>query len=270
MIFYIKIKYSSVFYIKIKYSSVFYIKIKYSLKINMNEHYLTDNIVIKNNKTFYQDKQVKLHNWHIKLEELGWEKLNKKWIKKLNRLHNPYPNNSLFGSLECGDDGDCLFHCISYALNTNCEEFYDSSDIRRIVAESITKDQFDNIISCYRCMKDLDDFDESWDPYEIDTLEKFKEEICKTGHSYWGDHLLLQLIMDVFDINIYILSQNEILNIYEPYPTASLYDRYRNTIVLIHENNLHFKLLGHFDDIMVSYFDHNILPLEIKRMFKIK
>ena len=100
--------------------------------------------------------------------------------KKLNKLYNPYPNNSLFGSLECGDDGDCLFHCISYALNTKCKEFYDSGDIRRLVAESITKEQFDNIISCYRCMKDLDDFDESWDPYEIDTLEKFKEELCKT------------------------------------------------------------------------------------------
>ena len=40
-----------------------------------------------------------------------------------------------------------------------------------------SQQQFDNIISCYRCMKDLDDFDESWDPYEIDTLEKFKEAL---------------------------------------------------------------------------------------------
>ena len=34
---------------------------------------------------------------------------------------------------------------------------------RRLVAESITVEQFNNIISCYRYMKDLDDFDESWD-----------------------------------------------------------------------------------------------------------
>jgi len=233
----------------------------------MNENYLSDNIVIKSNITFYKNNQVKRHNWHIRLSELGWEKLNKQWIKKLNKLHNPYPNNSLFGSLECGDDGDCLFHCISYSLNTNCDEFYDSSDIRRLVAESLTKKQFDNIISCYRCMKDLDDFDESWNPYEIDTLEKFKEELCKSGHSYWGDHLLIQLIMEVFNINIYILTQNEILDIYEPYPIGNIYDSKKNTIFLIHENNLHFKLLGHFDDIMVTNFNNNNIPLELKRLF---
>jgi hypothetical protein len=236
----------------------------------MDEIYLTENIVTKDNKTYYQDELVKNHNWHIKLEELGWQKLTKQWIKQLNRLYNPYPNNSLFGSLECGDDGDCLFHCISYALNTKYEDFYDSVDIRQMVANSITETQFENIISCYRCMKDLDDFDESWNPYEIDTLDKFKEEICKSGHSYWGDHLILQLVMETFSINVFILSQNAQLNIYEPYPTASLYDMNRNTIVLIHENNLHFKLLGHFDDIMITYFDHNTLPLEIKRLFKIK
>ena len=234
------------------------------------EEYLTEDIVVKDGYIYHKDKLVKRHNWHLILEEIGWEKLNRQWITKLNKLHNPYPNNSLFGCLECGDDGDCLFHCISYSLNTKCEEFYDSCDIRRLVAESITNDQFDNIISCYRCMKDLDDFDESWDPYEIDTLEKFKEELCKTGHSYWGDHLLLQLIMDVFNINIYILSQNEILDIYEPYPIGNLYDSRKNTIFLIHENNLHFKLLGHFDDIMMTYFNHNNIPLELKKMFNLK
>lgn len=236
----------------------------------MEENYLSDNIVIKGSKTFYKDTQVKRHNWQIKLSEVGWTKLHKKWIKKLNLLYNPYPNNSLFGALECGDDGDCLFHCISYALNTKGEEYYDSSDIRRLVAGSITKEQFDNIITCYRCMKDTDDFYESWDPYEIDTIEKFKEELCKSGHSYWGDHLLLQLIMDVFNVNIYILSQNIILDIYEPYPIGNFYDNRKNTIFLIHENNEHFKLLGHFDDIMMTYFNHDSIPLEMKKMFNLK
>ena len=50
------------------------------------KYYLSDNIVIKSNKIFYRDKEVKKHNWHIKLSELGWEKLNKVWIRKLNRL----------------------------------------------------------------------------------------------------------------------------------------------------------------------------------------
>ena len=76
--------------------------------------------------------------------------------------------------------------------------------------------------------------------------------------------------MDVFDVNIYILSQNEILDIYEPYPICNLYDCRKNTIFLIHENNAHFKLLGHFDDIMMTYFNHNNIPLELKKMFNLK
>ena len=43
----------------------------------MDKYYLSDNIVLKENKTYYQDKQIKRHNWHIKLSELGWEKLHK-------------------------------------------------------------------------------------------------------------------------------------------------------------------------------------------------
>lgn len=236
----------------------------------MNENYLSENIVIKEGHMYYQEKIIKRHNWHIKLEELGWSKLHKQWIKKLNKLHNPYPNNSLFGALECGDNGDCLFHCISYALNTVCDEFYDSQDIRQKIAESITQEQFNNIITCYRSMKDLNDFDESWDPYEIDTLDKFKKELCKTGHNYWGDHFLIQLIMETFKINILILTQDEFTDTYESYPLAYPYDKSRNTIVLLHENSAHFKLIGRFDDVMIFNFTHEMIPLEIKRLFKIK
>ena len=37
----------------------------------MNEHYLTEDIVIKDGQTYYKDKIIKKHNWHLKLEELG-------------------------------------------------------------------------------------------------------------------------------------------------------------------------------------------------------
>ena len=78
------------------------------------------------------------------------------------------------------------------------------------------------------------------------------------------------IIMDVFSVNIYILTQNEILDIYEPYPIGNFYDSRKNTIFLIHENNAHFKLLGHFDDIMITYFNHNNVPQEMKMMFNLK
>jgi len=236
----------------------------------MTEHYLSENIVIKEGQTFYQDKLVRRHNWHIKLEELGWEKLHKQWIKKLNKYRNPcnlgQPNNSLFGALECGDDGDCLFHCIATALNSLNESFYDSSDIRKLVAESITQEQFDDMIICYRSMKDLDDFDESWDPYEVTTLDNFRNQLMISGHNYWCDHLILQLVIQVFNLNIFILSQNEWTNTYEPYPMATKYDSSRNTIIVLHENGSHFKLIGHFQELMKTYFNHSNLPSEVKQL----
>jgi len=239
------------------------------------EHYLSEDIVIKDGLTYYKDKLIKKHNWHLKLVELGWEKLHRVWITKLNTFHNPYPNNSLFGALECGDDGDCLFHCIAYALNTHNSHnthntLYDSCDIRTLVANSITQDQFDDIITCYRSMKDLDDFDESWDPYEIDTLELFKEQVKESGHSYWGDHLLLQLLIQVCNVNIFILTQNEWTQTYEPYSLLDTYDKTLGSIVLLYENDAHFKLVGHFQNSMKVYFTDEILPLEIKRLFKLK
>jgi len=237
----------------------------------MEEQYLTEDIVIKDGFTYYKDKLIKRHNWHLHLKDIGWEKLHRNWITKLNTFHNPYPNNSLFGSLECGDDGDCLFHCISYSLNTtDSGTFYDSTDIRILVANSITQDQFDNMITCYRSMKDIDDFDESWDPYEIDTLELFKEQVKKSGHAYWGDHLLLQLIIQVCTINIFILTQNELTQTYETYPLCNSYDKTKGSIILLHENEGHFKLVGHFHNIMKVYFTDETLPLEIKRLFKLK
>jgi len=235
----------------------------------MDEQYLSEDIIIRSGYTYYQDKLIKRHNWHLKLEDLGWSKLSKEWIHSLNKLHNPYPNNSLFGCLECGDDGDCLFHCVATSLNTVHDNFYDSSDIRRLVADSISHEQFDNIIICYRSMKDLDDFDETWDPYEIDTLDKFRRQLMEPGHSYWGDHLIIQLITQVFNLNLFILTQNEWMDVYKEYPLATKYDSSKNTLILLHENNTHFKLIGHFQNVMITHFSHETLPLEIKKLYHI-
>jgi hypothetical protein len=237
------------------------------------ENYLSDDIVIKDGHMYHENKIIKKHNWHLKLEELGWKKLHKQWISKLNKLHNPYPTNSLFGSLECGSDGDCLFHCIAYALNSQLDTFYDtfydSTDIRKRVSDSVSEDQFNDIITCYRSMKDLDDFDESWDPYSIETLDEFKEQLNESGHHFWGDHISLQLICQTFDINIFILSQNEWTSTYEIYPFAHTYDKSKKTIIVLHENEIHFTLVGHFQGNMLTYFTHDNLPLEIQKLYNL-
>jgi hypothetical protein len=241
--------------------------------------YLSEDIVIKDSLCYYKDKLIKNHNWHHILDELGWSKLHRQWITKLNKCQSaaasirdssPYPTNSLFGSLECGGNGDCLFHCIAYSLNSVSDEFYDYNDIRVGIADSITECQFNDIISCYRSMKDIDDFNESWDPYEITTLELFKQQVKEPGNAYWGDHLIIQLLTHVYNINIFILSQNELLHTFEPYLLCQTYDKTYNTILLLHENDSHFKLVGHFMGMMHVNFTDKTLPLEIIRLFNLK
>jgi len=118
-------------------------------------------------------------------------------------------------------------------------------------------------------MKDLDDFDESWDPYEVNTLDNFKDQLMTSGHNYWCDHLILQLVIQVFNLNIFILSQNEWTDTYEPYPLATKYDSSKNTIIVLHENDSHFKLIGHFQGLIKTYFNHINLPLEVKRLYNV-
>ena len=239
----------------------------------MEDIYLTDCIFQRDNQLFIESekscKEIKKHNWHHHLSILGWEKLDKQWITKLNKLNpNPY-NNSLFGQLECGNDGDCLFHCMAGALMSINHDYYSSEDIRRFIAESITEEQFTNIISNYRCMKDVDDFDENWNPYDIKSLDDFKNELMKPGHNYWGDHLIIQLLMDTLQVNIFILTSNELTDTYDKYPLLFTYDSSKNTIIVVHENECHFKLLGHYQGIMRTYFTHENLPIEIKTLFNV-
>jgi len=119
-------------------------------------------------------------------------------------------------------------------------------------------------------MKDLNDFDEIWDPYTINSLEGFKNQVMTSGNEYWGDYLMIQLITQVFQINLFILTQNDLTDVYEPYPLAMHYNYDYPTIVLIHENESHFKLLGHFQGIMITYFVNESLPIEIRKLFNLK
>ena len=74
----------------------------------MDKYYYTDTIYQHDSNIFYEKqniiKKVKTYNWHKILNEYGWEKLNLKWIKKLNYFLVKVPKNSLFGVLDCGGD----------------------------------------------------------------------------------------------------------------------------------------------------------------------
>ena len=60
--------------------------------------YLNENIYSENHIFYYEEeaKIIKIteRNWHNYLCEYGWEKINKKWIVKLNKLSNVKKKNS--------------------------------------------------------------------------------------------------------------------------------------------------------------------------------
>jgi len=240
----------------------------------MNVYYLSENIYLQDNILYKNKKIIKKYNWHRNLNELGWTKLPLQLIKKLNTYSDIKYKNSQYGMLDCGQDGSCFFHCIAYALNTNeiykDEPYvYNSHDLRNILANYITEKLFNQIIEIYKILKDNDELCDTWNPYNI-KIKEFKNLITDEKNIFWGDHILIGLLMKVLNINIIIFNCNEFKNQYNIYNTMEKYDSGKKTILLIYENESHFKLLGHFqENNMITYFYHRNLPEEIKKIMKI-
>ncbi len=237
-------------------------------------HYLHDSIIYDTEKniTYLNNKRktkVSINNWHNYLDIIGWNKLNLGFIKLLNRNSEKRYKNSPYGVLDCGGDGDCLFHCISYSLSSELKEYYDFKDIRDMIAESIDDAIFKDIIETYKILQDSGDFDEDWNPYEIKCKEDFKDIIKEGGNNYWGDHILFQLIIRALKINILLLRINNINEDYGIYPTYQEYNPLQKTMILLYEDNIHFKLIGFFKNKMITLFKDEDIPIEIKRIYSI-
>lgn len=235
--------------------------------------YLTDNISIDNKKYYYEDnsgnkKLIKNNNWHHLLKDYGWEKLNKQWVIKLNKLSEKKEKNSLYGCLDCGGNGDCMFSCISYSINSEnfTTQIYDSQNLRLELSESITTDIFNEIIEIYKISNLCGEFNEDWDPNTI-TIDDFKEKIRLGGNSYWGDFLLLNLLKDLLNVNFIVLNSDDEENQYHNYPLFYDYNENIKTIILLYENKCHFKLIGNFKDhSMNCIFTKETIPPEILKL----
>tara|TARA_B100000131_G_scaffold47267_1_gene41901 strand:+ start:138 stop:926 length:789 start_codon:yes stop_codon:yes gene_type:complete len=225
---------------------------------------------------------VKKRNWHIALEEYGWEKLPKKWITKLNKLSPKIEKNSLYGVMDVESDGDCFFHCIAKALNEKYDtaenvddvdgvkETLTSDDIRGFISYAITEDQFETMINYYRIMKDANDFDENWDPHEVETIDDFRDILETAGNLYWGDYMLLQVLINALRLNIFIMTHNSEPEECSIYNTLNDYNEDYDSVFLLFVDECHFKLIGHFNDSkMISYFKDKIIPSELLKLFSI-
>ena len=110
------------------------------------------------------------------------------------------------------------------------------------------------------------DFNEEWNPHTI-TFEEFKKKISEGGNEYWGDFLLLNLLKEILNINFIVLYSNDIVNNYYNYPLFYEYDNNNKTIILLYENEEHFKLVGNFQDgNMIYLFTHETIPNEILKV----
>lgn len=237
-------------------------------------HYLHDSILYDTEKniTYLNNKRktkININNWHNYLDIIGWNKLSLGFIKFLNRNSEKRYKNSPYGIIDCGGDGDCLFHCISYALSSELIEYFDFRDIRDKIAESIDDNIFKDIIETYKILQDSEDFDEGWDPHEIKCKEEFQDIIKEGGNNYWGDHILFQLIIRALKLNILLLRTNNMNEDFGIYPTYQEYNPSQKTIILLYEDNIHFKLIGFFKNKMITLFKDEDIPIEIKRIYSI-
>lgn len=239
----------------------------------MDKYYFTDTIYLKDSQLYYEDKKtnkkVTKYNWHNLLSDWGWEKLNIRWIKKLNNYLKEAPKNSQFGVLDCGGDGDCLFHCLSYALKSktifDLNKHFEVQDLRKMVSDSIDYEKYQEIINIYKILADSNDFEEFWDPHTIE-YEEFKDIIIEGGDSYWGDNILINILKEKLDINIIILNSNSLTNQYNYYPLMYDFDENLDTVILSYEDEIHFKLIGYFNGKMITCFDKTNVPIEIFKM----
>ena len=247
-------------------------------------YYLTDSVFINNGETFYENgnkiKKITKNNWHNYLDDYGWCKLVLGWKKRLKEGNK----NSCFGLLECGSDGDCLFHVLCEALNS---EYilklrlpkYNVKMLRNMVANEINKDNYELILETYKLDYDENQFNFSgeWNPHLIKSMTQFKKELVKGGHNFWGDHILLQLLQKKMKINIIILNSdnnkdtNNINERFTIHPLASLdLDENEKTIIIYYLDQYHFQLVGYFDgNIMKTLFYKDDLPSIIKTTYNL-
>lgn len=241
-----------------------------------NKIYLTDKIFLYDNKTYYEleDKYLKLNdsNWSKYLKDYGWKKIDLGWRKRIIDLNGN--KKCKYGILDCGAKGNCLFHCISEALNDNSNPekcIYDIKTIRNIAADEINNDNFNIILETYKLEQENDEFIGEWDPTNIKSIKDLKEEIMKCGDSFWGDHIILQLLQEALKFNVVILNSGS--SFYNNYTIKSIGSdifKYKKTIILYYTEGLHFELLGYFDNNKMNVlFDSINIPNEINQFYKI-
>ena len=251
----------------------------------MSKIYLTPNLYLFNNKSYYEYEyesdnsddflvtkcKTNNKNWHNHYNDYGYCKLDLGWRK---RLKSNKSNNSLWGCLDCGAGGDCLFLVIEEGFKDFSrpdEEYFSVENLRFLVSNEIDKNNFPLIIETYKLEKENDEFNGFWDPDEIENIEDLKEKIREKGNSFWGDHIIIQLLEKALNINIIIMnSENDYYENkqFSIQSTGTEFIKDRRTIIIYYCLNCHFQLIGYFNGNRIqTLFSYEELPDEIKNVY---
>ena len=240
--------------------------------------YVTSELFYYNQQMYYliDQKPIKLtkQNWHQYLKEYGWELMNEGWITRLGNKH--------YGILDCGADGNCLFHCVSEALNKsyNPDKFiFDFQDMRKKASEQVTEDNFDVILANYKAMQYIGEFEGGWDPSTVRTVDELKRIIEISEDHFWGDHIIIQLLQKSLNVNIILLNNDkeflwsEETNLsaeerFNIHPLAHNINEHPLSILLYYIDGIHFQLVGYFNGKFIqTIFKTDKLPSEFMAIY---
>ena len=240
------------------------------------ELYITSNLYLRNHSLYYEtdsSKIIKLNrsNWHKYLNEYEYEKLSLGWKRRLKSKLSP--KNSLWGIKDCGGEGDCLFLCIEEALKNFMEiddDSYSVENLRYLAAKQITDHNFTLILETYKAEVETEEFDGEWDPNSIKSKEDLQKEMMKCGNSFWGDHIIIQLLAEALEVNFIILNdENEFATQNFRLQRIGIeLNKSRKTIFLSYYSNVHYQLVGYFNgDFMQTVFNFNEIPPEMIQVY---
>ncbi len=211
---------------------------------------------------------VSKRNWHKFL--FDWSKLPRKWVSRLKNT-TIQERNSPWGLKDCGGGGDCLFHCVSEALNDKFGMTTNYKTIRKICASGINESNFDFILTTYKLEKENNEFHGHWDPNTIKTIKDLQNIIKTPGNTYWGDNISISLMENVLKMHFLVFQTIDTKYGYQisPYLMGTEY-KYSNFILIHNRTNIHFQLIGLVYKRKMNVI-HSIenLPQHIKTMFNI-
>ena len=241
------------------------------------EIYISPNLYYVNDKLFFKNNNNKIKvnssNWHKYLDEYGYYKLDLGWKKRLKSKYK----NSLWGVMDCGSEGDCLFLCIEEAFKNiynPLNDDYSIENLREIASNEINQNNFHIILDNYKLEYDNDEFIGLWDPYFIKNIDDLRDEIRIKGDTFWGDHILIQLLEKGLNINIILLNNendyfDDLEKKYKIQNTGKIYDKNYRNIILYYCSNSHFQLIGYFNGNKIqNIFSYDELPQKFKNILK--